>query len=42
MTKKRFSPLALILAVVITLTVTLGGVALAAWAFIGPQGLTLL
>ena len=42
MTKKRFSPLALILAVVITLAVTLGGVALAAWAFIGPQGLTLL
>lgn len=42
MTKKRFSPLALILAVVITLAVTLGGVALASWAFIGPQGLTLL
>ncbi|WP_294548315.1 S41 family peptidase [uncultured Pseudoflavonifractor sp.] len=42
MRKKRFSPLALILAVVITLAVALGGVALAAWALIGPQALTLL
>ena len=42
MRKKQFSPLALILAVVITLAVTLGGVVLAVWAFIGPQALTLL
>ena len=42
MGKKQFSPLALILPVVITLAVTLGGVVLAVWAFIGPQALTLL
>ena len=42
MRKKRFSALALILAAVLTLVLTLGAVALAAWAAIGPQGLTLL
>lgn len=42
MRKKRFSALAVVLSVVLTLVISLGGVALAAWLTIGTQGLTLL
>ncbi len=42
MRKKRFSALAVVLSVVLTLVISLGGVALAAWLTIGAQGLTLL
>ena len=42
MRKKRFSALAVVLSAVLTLVISLGGVALAAWLTIGAQGLTLL
>lgn len=42
MRKKRFSALAVVMSVVLTLVISLGGVALAAWLTIGAQGLTLL
>ncbi len=39
---KRFRARAIVLAVVLTLTLTLGGVALAAWFILGPSAMTLL
>ena len=42
MREKRFHLLHIVAAVALTFAVTLGGVALAAWIFIGPSGLTLL
>lgn len=42
MRKKRFSALAIILSVALTLVLSLGGVAAAVWLAVGPQGLTLL
>ncbi len=42
MKERRFCLSHMIAAVVLTLTLTLGGVALAAWILIGPGGLTLL
>lgn len=42
MKQKRFTPVQLIISVLLTLALTLGAVAGGAWIFIGPQGLTLL
>lgn len=42
MKQKRFGVVSIIVTAVVTLLVTLGIVALAAWLFIGPEGLTLL
>lgn len=42
MKEKRFRTRAVVLAVVVTFVLTLGGTTLAAWMLIGPHGLTLL
>lgn len=42
MRKKRFGVLSIVVTAVITLLVTLGGVFLAGWLLIGPEGITLL